>query len=174
MKTQLSINFLRGIIIRGFNFRKLNDFEFFVFKRKRSYNLVIGLISLLFFLLFLYAGLSALFHSEQFYGQMSRLPVLGNYAGILRWLVPVSEFLICILLIRPGQRRFGLYGCLALMTLFSVYIMLMLNFSPVIPCSCSSVLSAWNWEEQLTFNVVGVILAATGVCLLCVCKHSDY
>lgn len=173
MKTQLSINFLRAIMIRSFNFRKLNDFEFFVFKRKRSYNLVIGLISLSFFLLFLYAGLSALFYSDQFHAQMSRLPVLGNYAGILIWLVPVSELLICISLIRPGKRRLGLYGCLALMTLFSVYIMVMLNFSSVIPCSCGSVLSVWSWEEQLIFNVAGVILASAGICLLSVRKHSD-
>lgn len=172
MKTQLSINFLRGIIIRGFNFRKLNDFEFFVFKRKRSYNLIIGLISLLFFALFLYAGLSALFNSDQFRTQMSRLPVLGNYAGILVWLIPAWELLICIALIRPGKRRFGLYGCLALMTSFSVYIMVVLNFSSVIPCSCSSILSAWDWEEQLIFNVTGVILAAAGVCLLSVRKYS--
>jgi uncharacterized membrane protein YphA (DoxX/SURF4 family) len=173
MKTQLSINFLRGIMIRSFNFRKLNDFEFFVFKRKRSYSLVIGLISLLFFLLFLYAGLSALFHSEQFQTQMSRLPVLGDYAGILKWLIPALELLICILLIRPGKRRFALYGCLALMTLFSIYIMVMLNFSSVIPCSCGSVLSAWSWEKQLIFNVAGVILAAAGICLHSVSKHSD-
>jgi len=45
------------------------------------------------------------------------------------------------------------------MTAFTVYIFLILNYSPFVPCSCGGVLEDLGWWEHLWFN--GVVCLVT-------------
>jgi hypothetical protein len=47
--------------------------------------------------------------------------------------------------------------------MFTTYIIIITRFSPYVPCSCGGVLQKLGWTEHLVFNIVFVVLAATGI-----------
>src|SRR5690606_7657944 len=50
--------------------------------------------------------------------------------------------------------------------MFTAYIVIILNFTEFIPCSCGGVLEDLGWTEHLIFNIVFILLAAVGILLL--------
>ena len=87
----------------------------------------------------------------------------GHWAA---WLVPISELVLAILLLIRPFRLFALYGSLILMALFSAYIIVVLNYSDHIPCSCGGVISSMGWETHLVFNICWMGLALIGIVLI--------
>ncbi|AYN03594.1 MauE/DoxX family redox-associated membrane protein [Flavobacterium sp. 140616W15] len=122
-------------------------------------NIIIEIICLLYVLLFVYAAVSKLLDFENFQVQLGQSPLLSSYAVWVSYLVPVIELLIVILLIIPKFRITGLYASLSLMTMFSVYIIIILNFSSFVPCSCGGILEKMTWKIHLVFNLFFVVLA---------------
>ena len=123
-------------------------------------------ICLLFILLFVYAAASKLNDFESFRIQLGQSPVLGAYAEVLAIAVPVAEIIISVLLCIKTARLLGLYLSLGIMTMFSLYIVIILNWSFFIPCSCGGILEKLGWTEHLIFNVVFVLLAVAALLLL--------
>lgn len=113
----------------------------------------------LYVLLFVYAAVSKLLVFDEFKIQMGQSPALTIYADWLVWTVPCLEILISFLLTIPKYRLLGLYAAYTLMVMFTAYIIVILNFSDHIPCSCGGVLENLNWTEHLIFNIVFVLLA---------------
>ena len=60
-------------------------------------------------------------------------------------------------------RLIGLYAAFTLMTMFTVYIIAILQFSYKIPCSCGGILESMGWTEHLIFNIGFVLLAVGGI-----------
>lgn len=116
-------------------------------------------VSLLFILLFVYASVSKLLDFENFQVQLGQSPLISAFAGWLAWSVPLSEFLISVLLAIGVTRIAGLILSLGMMALFSTYIFMMLHFSPYVPCSCGGILEGMGWEDHLYFNLFFVALA---------------
>jgi len=127
--------------------------------------LITEIISILFILLFVYAAVSKLINIERFKVQLSQSPLLTTYSNWVAWFVPLTELIIVIALLIPRYRLVGLYGCLGLMSAFSMYIIAILNFSDYIPCSCGGILDKMGWTEHLVFNIVFVVLAIVGIFL---------
>ena len=128
--------------------------------------LTVNIISLLFIVLFVYAATSKLLDFETFQIQLSQSPFLGAYAGIISVLVPGVEILLAGLLIIPRYRLFALLGGFGLMVMFTAYIIIILNFSDYIPCSCGGVLENLSWTQHLIFNIVFIGLAAAAIFLV--------
>ena len=122
-------------------------------------------VSLLFILLFAYAAVSKLVDYENFRVQLGQSPLLTAFAHWVAWAVPTVELIIAGMLIFPRLRLLGLYGCFTLMVMFTAYIVIILNFTDFIPCSCGGVLEDLGWTEHLIFNIVFVALAATAILL---------
>jgi len=118
-----------------------------------------------FILLWVYAATAKLLDYEAFSVQLGQSPLLSAYAGILVWLVPLSEYILSALLLIPTTRKVGLYGSLCLMTAFTTYIIIILNYADFVPCSCGGILEALGWTEHLIFNGVCLFLAATAFLL---------
>lgn len=129
---------------------------------KRQFVLV---VAYLYILLFVYAAVSKLLDFETFTVQLAQSPLLSAYAGIIAWLVPGLEILISIFLMIPRYRRVALYASFFLMVMFTTYIVIILNFSDFIPCSCGGVLEKLGWGEHLIFNIVFIGLAAVAILL---------
>ncbi len=125
----------------------------------------VSIITALYILLFLYAATSKLIDYQKFEVQLAKSPILTDFAFILVWLVPSVEIIIAVLIIIPRTIMLGLYGALALMSMFTAYIISILNFSDTIPCSCGGILQRMGWSEHLVFNVIFVILAIMGILL---------
>lgn len=87
-------------------------------------------------------------------------------ALILVFLVPITELLIVGLLLFHRGRRWGLYGSLILLAVFSVYISISISgvFGRV-PCSCGGILKHMGYWTHLAFNVFFIVLAVLGIAL---------
>ena len=123
-------------------------------------------VSLLFILLFVYAAVSKLVDYENFRVQLGQSPLLTAYAHVVAWAVPTIELIIAGGLVLPKLRLRGLYASFTLMVMFTAYIVIILNFTEFIPCSCGGVLEDLGWTEHLIFNLVFIVLAATSILLL--------
>ena len=102
----------------------------------------------------------------QFKVQLGQSPVLTAYVDGVAWMVPGVEYLLALLLLFNGTRLVAFYGSLVLMVMFTTYILLVLNFSDYIPCSCGGVLEDLGWTEHIVFNLFFVALAIIGIILL--------
>ncbi|WP_333696017.1 MauE/DoxX family redox-associated membrane protein [Flavobacterium sp.] len=121
-------------------------------------NIFLELICLLFVLLFVYAAVSKLLDFENFQVQLGQSPLISSFAGFISFFIPILELLLAFFLIFPKSRRTSLHLSTFLMSTFSAYIFVMINFSPNVPCSCGGILEQLNWKEHLYFNMFFVIL----------------
>ncbi len=121
--------------------------------------IVIEIICVLYILLFVYAAVSKLVEFENFQIQIAQSPLLTAYAGFISIAVLVVELLIAILLSVAKTRILGLYMSFTLMLLFSIYIFMILNYSPSIPCSCGGILENMGWKDHLVFNLGFTLLS---------------
>ena len=128
-------------------------------------NVFIEFSCMLFILLFSYASVSKLLDFETFETQLGQSPLLSAYAGTVSVGIIVIELLASSLLIFQKTRLIGLYLSFFLMMIFTTYIIVILNFSPYIPCSCGGVLQELSWQNHLFFNGAFIILIITSLLL---------
>ena len=114
-----------------------------------------------FIILFVYAAVSKLTDFENFQVQIAQSPLLSAFATPIAYGVVLGELAIALMLCFTKSRTLGLYLFLGFMTAFTVYIFLILNYSPFVPCSCGGVLEKMGWWEHLWFNGVVCILTVT-------------
>lgn len=126
---------------------------------------LVEIISVLFVILFLYTGISKLMEYSVFKEQMAESPVLKPFAPFMAWALPLTEFIVSLLLIIPRWRLKGLYTSLFLMVAFTLYIAAIMTFNKELPCSCGGIISLLSWEGHLIFNSVFIGLALAGVVL---------
>lgn len=120
-------------------------------------------VAILHILLFSYAGASKLFDFHNFQIQLGQSPLLSAFADWVAVTVPLVEFVIVLLLLSNKSRLLGLYGSFALMTMFTAYIVIILNFSSFTPCSCGGILEEMTWTQHLIFNIVFVALSGIAI-----------
>jgi uncharacterized membrane protein YphA (DoxX/SURF4 family) len=124
---------------------------------------IVEIISMLFIILFLYTGISKLMEYGVFKEQIAESPILQPIAPFIAWSLPLTEFLVSLLLIIPRWRLKGLYASLALMIAFTIYIGAIMIFAKELPCSCGGIISELSWQGHLIFNGIFILLAFAGV-----------
>lgn len=124
------------------------------------------MVSLMFILLFVYAAVSKALGFENFQVQIGQSPMLSAFADFVSVGIIIIEIIASVLLVFQKTRLIGLYLSFFLMVMFTTYIVIILNFSSFVPCSCGGVLEKMSWTEHLIFNVCFTILAALGVLLM--------
>jgi uncharacterized membrane protein len=136
------------------------------YEHKNNRLIFIGdIISALLLLLFLYTSLSKLADHETFKNVLSASPLLKPVAGIVAWLLPVTELGIVVLLFVPFLRIKGLYASFILISLFTLYLIYMIAFTPNLPCNCGGVLKLLSWPQHVFFNLFFILLSLTGILL---------
>lgn len=125
----------------------------------------VNMICYLFFLLFLYSAADKLYDYEKFRIQLGQSPMLTNFADEVAWLVPFIEILISLALVIPRTILIGLYASFSLMVMFTAYVIVIMNYSEYIPCSCNGILEGASWGQHLAFNIAFVLLAIGGIVL---------
>ncbi len=124
------------------------------------------LIAISFAFLFTYTALSKAMDFKNFQVQLARSPLLSAYAGIISYAMIILELSAVGLLSFAVTRRHGLYASFGLMTAFTLYIWLILNYSDFVPCSCGGILEKMSWNQHLVFNIGSVLLALYGIILM--------
>ena len=127
---------------------------------------VLYVCRILLIVLFTYAAVSKLVDFQQFGVQLGQSPLLTAFADYLVLAVPLSEIAIVVLLLIKPWRLFGYYASFSILLMFTTYIVLTLNFSDYVPCSCGGVLEDLGWSEHIIFNLAFVLLATFGVLYL--------
>ncbi len=117
-----------------------------------------GIISLL-ILLYLYTGLTQLLSFKFFYGNIFNQPVFQWSKPILVYFIPAAQLLIAAGLYFERTRKPALWASLGLLTMFTVYILLIImNALARVPCSCGGVISSFTWPQHLVFNLFFLLL----------------
>lgn len=120
-------------------------------------------ISCLFILLFFYAAVSKLLAGPTFLEQVGQSPLLTSHADLVVIIVPLTEIMLAVLLMKTKTRLVALYGCFTLMILFTAYIIAITRFSDYVPCSCGGILERLDWNQHLVFNCVFIALSVVAV-----------
>jgi hypothetical protein len=128
---------------------------------------IVQIITGLFTLLFLYAAGNKLLDYQKFKVQVGQSPILTRYAAEVALIVPIMEIAIAVLLLRSINYQKGtitaLFASYGIMVMFSAYIVVILNFTERIPCSCGGILDQMGWTTHLIFNLVFVAMAIAGI-----------
>jgi uncharacterized membrane protein YphA (DoxX/SURF4 family) len=124
---------------------------------------VITTISYLFILLFVYAAVNKILEFENFQAQLGQSPLLSAFTGFISYAVLTVEIIIAIALSIPKFRLIGLYAAFLIMVMFTAYIVVILNYSSFIPCSCGGILEKMEWKGHLFFNIAFCHLAVLGI-----------
>ena len=119
-------------------------------------------ISLTLCLLWMYAASAKILEYEQFETQISQVPFLKPFAGILVWIIPFLEYSLAALLLVSKTRWSGLIGSTILISVFTVYIAGMISFNPELPCSCGGIINNLTWQQHLVFNLFFTAVAYWG------------
>jgi hypothetical protein len=128
-------------------------------------NIIVEIICSLLIILFIYSSLSKLSAYDRFSVQLSKSPFITSYYKLVAWSIPAVEIVIAFLLAIKRTKLIGLYASFFLMSLFTAYLLIMLNFSYYIPCSCGGVLEYLSWEQHIVFNSFFIVIAGAGVLL---------
>jgi uncharacterized membrane protein YphA (DoxX/SURF4 family) len=126
-------------------------------------NRLVTIISYLFILLFVYAAVSKILEFRNFQAQLGQSPLLSALTGFISYAVLIVEMLIAIALSIPKCRLIGLYAAFLIMVMFTAYIVVILNYSSFIPCSCGGILEKMEWKGHLIFNIAFCLLAVLGI-----------
>lgn len=127
--------------------------------------IILEAISCLLILLFVYAAVSKLLDYERFSIQIGQSPVLSGIAKVVAPLVIAVELLIAIGLSLLRFRILAFYAAFGLMVMFTTYIVIIMNYSPYVPCSCGGILEDMDWSDHLIFNALFTVICAIAVVL---------
>lgn len=128
--------------------------------------IAIEIIAVLLMLLFGLTAIDKALQFERFYTELGKSPFLMTYQGWVAWGTPIVEGIVVVLLIFGGTLQlWGLYASVFLMSLFTGYIYLLLNYSYYTPCLCSAALESLTWEQHLAFNFLFLAIAITATVL---------
>lgn len=128
-------------------------------------NVFLEMVCFLYISLFTYAAISKLIDFENFQNQLGQSPLLSAYAASISFLVIFAELGLVLALSLRVSRIKALYLSVSLMTVFTTYIILILNFSSFIPCSCGGILEKLGWTEHLIFNLFFIVIGSRGLML---------
>ena len=123
------------------------------------------IVCILYIVLFTYAAISKLIDFENFQTQLGQSPLLSTYAHYISFLVIFVELGLVLALSLRVSRIQALYLSVGLMTIFTTYIILILNFSSFIPCSCGGILEKLGWTEHLIFNLFFIVIGSCSLVL---------
>jgi len=127
--------------------------------------LAIDIISGLLILLFLYTAISKFTDYNSFKTVIHKSPLIANFSGTIAWALPLTEIIIACLLFVPFTKLTGLYTSAAILTIFTLYLIYMLMYTPKLPCSCGGVLKNMSWKQHVFFNTGFILLSLTGILL---------
>jgi hypothetical protein len=120
----------------------------------KAYHILFEFVRLLIIGLFIYTACSKLIGYYRFWEQLHNVPFLKPFAGCLSIVIPAAEIIIALLLLYPKTSITGWWFAASLMSLFTIYIAVMMLLSPRLPCSCGGIISALSWKQHLLVNIL--------------------
>lgn len=120
-------------------------------------------ISILIIALFGLTAIDKAIRFGRFLSELSKSPFLMDYALVVAVGTPLIEVLVVIMLLMDKWRLKALYISVFLMSLFTAYIYMLVNYSYFTSCLCSAAIESLSWQQHLIFNMVFLAFALIGV-----------
>lgn len=129
-------------------------------------SILVEIIAFFFILLFVYTGVAKLSEVQTFRQELTSSPLLGSFASIITWVLPIGEIFLAIALFIPAIRLKALYATFGLMVLFTFYVVVILFIDSQISCSCGGIIEELSPKQHIVFNSACVILSAVAIAIL--------
>ena len=113
--------------------------------------------------LFAYTAYEKIMDHERFMNGIAKVEIIGRFSFFISSAVPIAELVIAVLILIPNTARIGLWSFLALMVIFTVYILIALIWANKLPCHCGGVIETLTWTEHLWFNIGFILLTLVAV-----------
>ena len=113
--------------------------------------------------LFLFSAYEKIIEHDRFLIGLKKVSLMGQFAEFVAWAVPIIEIIISALLIVPKTHKWGLYGFIGTMVVFSLYILSMLLLQETLPCHFNLIIEKLSWSQHLWFNLAFITLAIIAV-----------
>lgn len=159
-KKKLVINYKTGLEMHNMLIKLSRK----IYPRIKSSRLIEIFESLL-IVLFVYAAINKLIDIQKFQIELGKSPIINSFSKLASVGVPVLELIIASMFFFNKSKLSGFYLAFGLMVSFTAYIIIILNFSDYIPCSCGGVISMMSWNQHLLFNIFFILISALGVML---------
>ncbi|MGJ1271004.1 MauE/DoxX family redox-associated membrane protein [Sphingobacterium siyangense] len=137
-------------------------------KRAEIYHWTYQLLRCGMILFWLYVGMDKIWIHDAFELSLVHQPLIGAFAPVLSWLMPLLEISLAVLLFMPLKKLeyLGWSVSLLLILIFSIYIALgVFGILKNAPCMCSSFLTNVNRITHLWINALLFILTLAGLFL---------
>jgi thiol-disulfide isomerase/thioredoxin len=129
--------------------------------------ILVDIITYFFILLFVYTGVAKLMEIHLVKEQLLSAPLLGSpvLANSITWALPIGELLLAIMLFIPKFQLKGLYITLALMSLFTIYVMIILFMDNHLSCSCGGIIEELSPKQHVLFNSACIVLCGVAIAI---------
>lgn len=128
--------------------------------------LIIYVSASLLVLLFIVTGLEKIVKFQDFSEKMSSQVFGKELLPLLTVVIPTAEVTCSVLLVIHKSRLFGFISATLLLTIFTVYIILvLLHVFSRYPCPCGGPLEKLTWAEHLMFNLSFLLISTIGLVL---------
>jgi hypothetical protein len=119
----------------------------------KSWTIVVEVIKDGLIFLFFFIACSKLLRYHLFTDSIIAQPIPWVLQMLVIYTLPYLLLLISVLLIIPRFKRWGLYTALGLISIISLYMVLVLcHLFARIPCSCGGLYMGITWTNQLLIN----------------------
>lgn len=111
-------------------------------------------------LLWIYSGVSKLIESEETQLQILNQVFPKALSRAILWSISIIEILAAFLLSFRTSRQAGIIISVALMGVFNLYIVAVVQgLFRYTPCSCGGIIANLSWSQHLIFNACFLVLA---------------
>lgn len=127
----------------------------------------------LIFMMLLYASFSKYFDFAGFQRAMHNQPFPSWLREVLVVILPPTEIIAAILMAVDKTRIAGLTAAIALMTVFTLYIIAILfHLFPMVPCTCGGIIRLMSWSQHLLFNLFFIAIAIVALKITVEKRHT--
>lgn len=145
--------------------RKTSIFKNSLYFSENAREIVQDLIAYSFIILFIYTAASKIITIDSFASTLAKSPLIGKLNVVVAWMIPSVEITLSFLLVITSKRQFGLQLSLALMIIFTSYLLYMVFSGSKLPCHCGGVISTMTWNQHIWFNTGFIAMAIMGITL---------
>jgi len=126
---------------------------------------LVKLIAIALAVLFAIAAVDKLEHYAKFSLQLQSFPVDLSVLSSQAWMIPVSELMVALLLILPLTRLKGLFASLFLLSVYTLYLVCMLETRFHCICNCGEPFRSLSLKMHIAFTLAAVFVTGVGVVL---------
>lgn len=116
-------------------------------------------------LVFLYTFYHKIIDLEVFEKQLLRSKLIFRYVGFLKYGIPFIELITVVILFFDRFILIGLYLSFSLLSLFTVYLVALNEFSLFYGCSCGGVFNELSFNDHLIVNLTLLIFNVIAIFL---------